>query len=58
MDTLESPIFEETLEESPLWNESFPMKLEDHELDAMAFALWREGCRLGWGTPDDEIDSE
>jgi hypothetical protein len=53
MGTLESQIFEETLEESPLWNESFPMKLEDHELDALAFELWREGCCQGWAGPED-----
>lgn len=54
METLESPIFEESLDESPLWNESFPINLTGHELDALAFELRREGCQLGWGNLQEE----
>jgi hypothetical protein len=53
METLVTPLFEETREESPVENESFPMKLEDHELDTLAFELWRQGCRQGWADAED-----
>lgn len=53
METLVTPLCEETREESPLDNESFPMKLEDHELDALAFELWRQGCCQGWAGAED-----
>lgn len=55
METLEAAATEqvaEEIEESSPWAESFPIKLEDHELDALAFELWRQGSRAGW-TPDE-----
>lgn len=60
MDALETLVAEqvaEEIEENSLWSEAFPMKLEDHDFDALAFELWREGSRVGW-TPDDTPNAE
>ncbi len=45
METLELPIMEaEESSDAAAWGEHFPFTFDQHDFDAFAFEVWRQGC--------------
>jgi hypothetical protein len=55
MEIIDLPIGEEPVAEAP-WGEPPPPKLEEQELDLIAFELWQRGCC--WSPATEDAGSE